>query len=150
MKGDAMTEPERDKKLRDKVLEVWANNKAPARIYVRDILGEEATGLYLSISQQKAVWAYDRKNLKTTLAVFIFKVTDEFCCGCIGSAVILDVKKFIDGKLDELKSVSRNSSAVIQQQALLIQKQQTELDDMKKRLAALEAKSIERDLGAPA
>ena len=145
-----MADLERDKKLRDKVLEVWANNKVPARIYVRDILGEEATGLFLSISSQKAVWAYDRKSLKTTLAVFMFKITDEYGCGCIGSDVILDVKKFIDKKLDELKSVSRNSSVVIQQQALLIQKQQTELDDMKKRLAALEARSIERDLGVPA
>lgn len=140
-------------KLAAIVVQHWQEKKS-CTISMQKQCGKIATGLYCTVAPGKAVWRYDRYGFKGSLGTFIFALPGGSAFSIITYEDAIKLKTLLDNKL---LTADEDTQRIIQSQALVIaglraEKEQTQklMKEMQKRLEALEARSIERDLGADA
>lgn len=113
---------------------------------------QEDCGLYCGVSSKHVFWRFERGEIKIPIGVWFVKLQDGTLVYMERAGEILEIKKRIWEKIPTKKESAKQ---LMSKQQELIEKLMTELQAEKaerertqKRLAALEARGIERDLGA--
>jgi hypothetical protein len=135
-------------KCRAGVFNVWKSKVGGAKISVQAVvkttgmaIDADMLGLYLNISNdRKATWIYDRYGLTVTFGLFLVKLVNGATFQAIDADSALRMKAEIDRFMHDQR-ICRQTS-----QKRLIREQADLIRDLQKRLAALEARDIERNL----
>ena len=135
------------------VLKHWADNKS-VTLSMREMFGKDATGLFLAICDRKATWRYDRYGFKCTIGLFLIALPSGIGFGVMMYEDVIKAKQLLDEKLqraaDDTQHILSSQQTVISELRAEKSEMQKLVKDLQKRLEALEAERIERDLGAPA
>ena len=103
--------------------------------------------LYCAVSPRHVLWRYERGKFRQMIGVMFLVLPDGKLFPVMDYSQASEIKQ----KLDiEIVNTTRDSKAIIKMQQEMLTGYQKRLEQMQKRLEALEARSIERDLGAPA